>query len=216
MKGEALAAATEADRTLTRSPTMAAIARYTGVLYDALDVATLPTQDQARLHRQVIIFSGLWGALMPNDPIPDYKLKMGASLPSLGRLSRWWRHPVTAALAPVVEDRVVWDLLPKEHSSAWAPPPAGSADPGAPAARLTVRFLDEQPGAGGGEPTFASVNHWNKLLKGALVRYVLATGADDPEALVRFDHPQGYALRPSLTEQRGDQTIVAMVRPPRR
>ena len=26
-----------------------------------------------------------------DDPVPDYRLKMGASLPPLGVLSRWWR-----------------------------------------------------------------------------------------------------------------------------
>ena len=35
--------------------------------------------------RQVVIFSGLWGAVRPTDQIPDYKLKMGAALPGLQR-----------------------------------------------------------------------------------------------------------------------------------
>jgi hypothetical protein len=34
---------------------------------------------------------GLWGVVAPRDPIPDYKLKMGASIGRLGKLSTWWR-----------------------------------------------------------------------------------------------------------------------------
>ena len=59
----------------------------------------------------------------------------------------------------------------------------------------------------------SSVSHWNKLLKGALVRHILATGADEPEALAAFAHPQGYRYDPSLTEQAKDRTVVSMVRP---
>ena len=107
----------------------------------------------------------------------------------------------------------MWNLLPLEHDAAWAPPEAGTAAPGAPAAVLSVRFLDEQA-RGRGEPRrFSSVSHWNKLLKGALVRHILATGADEPEALAAFAHPQGYRYDPSLTEQAKDRTVVSMVRP---
>ena len=213
VKGEALAAATDANRRVHTAGTRPAIERYTGVLYDALDAATLPDQDRRRLRRQVVIFSGLFGASRPGDRMPDYKLKMGASLTGLGPLATWWRRPLTEALAPEVSRRVVWNLLPIEHDSAWAPPAPGSAETGAPGAVLSVRFLDEKPRRRGEDRTFTTVNHWNKLLKGALVRHVMATGADEPDALRSFEHPQGYRYDPSLTEQAKGRTIVMMVRP---
>jgi uncharacterized protein len=215
VKGDALAAATAANASVLEGPTLPAIERYTGVLYDALDAASLPTRDRRRLGRQVVIFSGLWGATLPGDPLPDHKLKMGASLTRLGKLSTWWRAPLTDALAPHVERRVVWNLLPNEHDAAWAPPEPGTAAAGAPARVLTVRFLDEVPRQRGEPRSFTTVNHWNKLLKGALVRHVLATGADDPEALRPFDHPEGYRYDPSLTEEAKGRTVISMVRPPR-
>jgi cytoplasmic iron level regulating protein YaaA (DUF328/UPF0246 family) len=213
VKGEALAAATATNRRVHSAGTRTSIERYTGVLYDALEVASLPELDRRRLRRQVVIFSGLFGASHPGDRIPDYKLKMGASLPGIGPLTTWWRRPLTDALGPEVSRRIVWNLLPIEHDSSWAPPPPGTAGPGAPAAVLSVRFLDERPRRRGEERTFTSVSHWNKLLKGALVRHVLATGADEPEALRTFEHPQGYRYDPSLTEHRKDRTLVMMVRP---
>ncbi len=215
VKGDALAKATEANRAVLESGTLPAIERYSGVLYDALDAGSLPARDRTRLHRQVVIFSGVWGASLPGDPLPDHKLKMSATLPRLGKLSTWWRGALTEALAPTVGGRVVWDLLPNEHEAAWAPPAPGTAAPGAPAHVLSVRFLDERPRAKGAERSFTTVNHWNKLLKGAVVRHVLATGADEPAALAAFTHPEGYDYDPSLTEEAGGRTLVSMVRPPR-
>ena len=215
VKGDALAAATAANRAVRTGPTMPAIERYTGVLYDALDAASLPARDKKRLAAQVVIFSGLWGASMPGDPLPDHKLKMSAALAPLGKLSTWWRAPLTDALAPLVERRVVWNLLPIEHDAAWAPPAPGSGAAGAPTGVLTVRFLDETTARKGAPRTFTTVNHWNKLLKGALVRHVLATGADEPDALAAFEHPEGYVYDASLTEDIGDRVVVSMVRPAR-
>jgi hypothetical protein len=213
VKGEALAAATASNLEVVGSPTLPAVGRYTGVLYDALDVGTLSTATRRRLARQVLVLSGLLGVSRATDPVPAYKLKMGATLAPLGVLSTWWRPSVTAALAPVVRRRVVWDLLPGEHDAAWAPPDPGSDAPGAPAEVLAVRFLDERPRRRGAERSFSTVSHWNKLLKGALVRFVLETGADEPDALAGFAHPEGYVFDPSLTEQSKGRTTVSLVRP---
>ena len=213
VKGTALAAATAANLDVLSSPTMPAIDRYTGVLYDALDVASLSTQDRKRLGKQVLIFSGLWGVVRPDDLIPDYKLKMGATLAPVGKLSTWWREPLTAALASTVSGTVVWNLLPKEHDNAWAPfAPAHSSS--APSAIFSVKFLDEGKPVKG-ERSFTTVNHWNKLLKGALVRFILETGADDPKALSTFRHPEGYRYDRTLTETTASGTVVSMVRPAR-
>ena len=202
VKGVALAAAVDADRAVRRSPTMPAIERYTGVLYDALDHRSLPAASRRRLADQVLIASGAFGLVAPLDPIPDYKLKMGAALPGIGRLSTFWRPHVDRALAPLVEGRTVWNLLPNEHSAAWS----GSNRV---ALEVTVRFADDVDR--GGRRELAYVAHWNKLLKGALVRHVLATQLDDPAGLVAFDHPEGYRYEPSLTEQDGSRLVVTLV-----
>jgi cytoplasmic iron level regulating protein YaaA (DUF328/UPF0246 family) len=77
---------------------------------------------------------------------------------------------------------------------------------------FSVKFLDEGPQQKG-ERTFTTVNHWNKLLKGALVRYVLETGADDPKALTKFRHPEGYRYDKSLTDVTSSGIVLSMVRP---
>jgi hypothetical protein len=52
------------------------------------------------------------------------------------------------------------------------------------------------------------------LLKGALVRFILTTGANEPDALAEFAHPEGYVYDPSLTEVTNGRILLAMVRPP--
>jgi cytoplasmic iron level regulating protein YaaA (DUF328/UPF0246 family) len=97
----------------------------------------------------------------------------------------------------------VWDLLPNEHAAAWQPAPDAFA------ARLSVRFLDDVPDGAGRK--LITVSHWNKLLKGALVRHVLATQLDDPAGLRAFEHPLGYVYEPSLTETSGATTTVSLI-----
>jgi len=95
----------------------------------------------------------------------------------------------------------VWDLLPNEHSAAWDSSVAGS--------RIRVRFVDDVEKDG--ERKLVTVAHWNKLLKGALVRYVVETQLTDPAGLADFTHPEGYVYAPELTQVAGHLTEVALV-----
>ena len=196
--------ATAVNLDVATAPTMPAIDRYTGVLYDALDYPSLPAKVRRGVDRQVVVFSGLWGVVRPTDPIPDYKLKMGASLPGLGKPARFWKPLISDTLADAITASgtdMVWDLLPNEHTAAWDPSVAGR--------RVRVRFLDDV--VKNGERTLVTVSHWNKLLKGALVRHVVEHGLDDPAGLIDFDHPEGYRYEPSLTVINDATTEVVMV-----
>ncbi len=209
VKGDALAAATAENLAVRRCGTMAAIDRYTGVLYDALDAANLPKRARTRLEADVVIFSGLFGAVMAADPIPDYKLKMGGALPKIGNTTLLWRAPLVDALTPFVSGRALWNLLPKEHDNAWVCPTAATTR------TMSVKFLDEQARTARGQRQFTTVNHWNKLLKGALVKFILTTGADEADSLAEFTHPEGYVYDATLTELVNGRVIISMVRPVR-
>ncbi|MEA2579276.1 MAG: uncharacterized protein QOE83_168 [Actinomycetota bacterium] len=198
VKGTALAAATAANRAARSAPTLPAIERYTGVLYDALDHRSLTATDRRRLNASVLIISGLWGAVAPADPISDYKLKMGVALPRLGKLSSWWRDDLSAAVAERAGKRTIWNLLPNEHAAAWAAPQGRE--------QTTLRFLERRA-----DGSLSAVSHWNKYLKGALVRYLLANPAAGPDDLRKWKHPSGFRLDPSLTEQQGDVTVLSLV-----
>ena len=193
----------EARLDVAAAPTRPAIERYSGVLYRELAYAALERTLRRRVDAQVVIFSGVWGLVAPRDPIPDYRHKMGARAGRLGRLATWWRPRLAPVLDPHVRGRVVWDLLPQEHRSAW---PTSAA----PAQRIGVRFLDEH--GRGKQRTLTTVSHWNKLLKGAFVRHVIATQLTEADGLVKFRHPEGYRYRPELTIHHDDHLVVSLVR----
>jgi hypothetical protein len=190
-----LRAATSARALARRAPTAPAMERYTGVLYRELDWPSLPAAARRRGEAQVRIVSGLWGLVAPADPIPHYKLKMSASLEGLGRLSTWWKPRLAPVLAAGTAGAVVWDLLPNEHEAAmnWSAC--------APARLVTVRFLDEQG---------RTVSHWNKLLKGSLVRWLLVARPTGPEALVGFEHPLGYRFDADASALDGPVAAVVL------
>jgi cytoplasmic iron level regulating protein YaaA (DUF328/UPF0246 family) len=198
VKGRALAAATETNLSVRTGPTLPAIERYTGVLYDALDAASLPPALRRGLDRSVVVISGLWGAVSPADPVPDYKLKMGARLPAIGVLSAWWRADLSAALTAVAGRRRVWNLLPNEHAAAWQPVRE--------LPQWNVRFLDHAPDGG-----LVAVSHRNKALKGVLVRYLVANTGAEPDDLTDPDLLGGYAIDRSLDDARGEVRIVSLV-----
>lgn len=179
-----------------RAGTMPASARYTGVLYRELAWSSLPAVAQRRGDRQVRVVSGLWGLVAPPDPIPAYRLKMSAALPELGRLATWWRPRLAPVVADLVESRVVWDLLPQEHAAAmdWTT--------AMPRQRVTVRFE-----AADGR----TVTHWNKLLKGSLVRWLLLEQPSGPDELSAFRHPLGYRLDRGASDL-ADDVATAVLR----
>jgi len=199
VRGAALQRATAANRTVRTAPTLPAIQRYTGVLYDALDAGSLPAASRRRLASCVLVFSGLWGVVRPGDPVPDYKLKMGASIGGSGRLSTRWAEPLTAAVEPLARGRRVWNLLPREHDAAWRPSPGLE--------QVSVEFVE--PGRDGRPVTVA---HWNKLLKGALVRHLLAEPGTTPEDLADWEHPEGFRYDPARRRDERDRTVVVLAR----
>jgi cytoplasmic iron level regulating protein YaaA (DUF328/UPF0246 family) len=153
-----------------RAPVVPAFARYTGVVHDHAGLRDVPGAAEG-----VVIFSALLGLVAPGDPVPDYRLKMGASLPPLGRLSSWWRPRLTDVLNRRLRGADVVDLLPQEHAAAWDPVPHRYAS------LHRVRFRD----AGG-----AAVGHDAKAAKGLLARHLLLSEAPVAAALASFRHPR--------------------------
>jgi cytoplasmic iron level regulating protein YaaA (DUF328/UPF0246 family) len=143
---------------LTTAPTRPAMARYTGVLYDALDYASLAGGARRRANRSRGVASARLGLLRPADRIPSYRLSGGTTLPGLGGLAPLWRPVLEPELAEA--DRLVVDL----RSGAYA---ALARVPGA----VDVRVLREA----GGRRTV--VSHDNKYTKGHLARALCEHGA---------------------------------------
>ncbi|MDX3580251.1 peroxide stress protein YaaA [Streptomyces europaeiscabiei] len=155
---------------------------YTGVLYDALDLATLETAAKQRAARSLLVFSGLWGAVRVTDRIPSYRCSMGVKLPGVGALGTHWRTPMASALPEAAGDGLVLDLRSSAYTAAWKPK-------GEVAGRTaTVRVLHA--------PTRKVVSHFNKATKGRIVRSLLSAGIapKGPAELVEALRDLGYVV----------------------
>ncbi|MGW6736303.1 peroxide stress protein YaaA [Streptomyces sp. NPDC055013] len=155
---------------------------YTGVLYDALDLASLDTAAKKRAARSLLVFSGLWGAVRVTDRIPSYRCSMGVKLPGLGALGAHWRAPMADVLPEAAGDGLVLDLRSSAYTAAWKPK-------GEVAGRTaSVRVLHA--------PTRKVVSHFNKATKGRIVRSLLTAGAvpAGPAELVEALRDLGYEV----------------------
>ncbi|MGF3054554.1 YaaA family protein [Microbacterium sp. YY-03] len=155
---------------LWASPTMPAMDRYTGVLFDALDAESLSESARSWLAEHVLIHSAPFGLVGAADAIPSYRLGAGVRLPGLTPMKKHWNEAVTTALA-AEQAPFVLDLRSEAYVA------LGSVPAGTPSAFVRVVTRGE-----GGE--VRALNHFNKHAKGALVRVlaesepVLSSAAD--------------------------------------
>ncbi|MFJ4831198.1 peroxide stress protein YaaA [Streptomyces sp. NPDC088747] len=170
---------------------------YTGVLYDALDLASLDPAAKRRAGRSLLAFSGLWGAVRMTDRIPSYRCSMGVKLPALGALGAYWRTPMAAALPEAAGGGLVLDLRSSAYAAAWRPT-------GEVAGRTaTVRVLHSQ--LVNGVEKRSVVSHFNKATKGKIVRSLLLAGAapKGPAELVEALRDLGYAVEAQAPAKAG-------------
>lgn len=152
----------ERNRRLHDSPTMAALDRYTGVLFDALDFTRLEPAARAFAAESVVVHSALFGFVGALDPIPAYRLSHDSRMPGI-RLRSHWRE----SLAELLDARpgVIVDLrsegyaelgpLPNRHDAAF------------------VRVVSVGP-----DGRRRSLNHFNKQAKGRFTRAFLEQRPD--------------------------------------
>ncbi|MGW2261417.1 peroxide stress protein YaaA [Streptomyces sp. NPDC001780] len=172
---------------------------YTGVLYDALDLATLSPAARRRAAASLLVFSGLWGAVRVGDRIPSYRCSMGVRLPGLGALGAYWRTPMASVLPEAAGRGLVLDLRSAAYAGAWKPK-------GELAARTTtVRVLHSRTDPVTGVEKRSVVSHFNKATKGRLVRDLLTTGVrpKDPAELVEALRGLGYVVEATAPAKAG-------------
>ena len=151
---------------LWTASTTPALLRYTGVLYDTLDVASLHGAAAARARERLAVGSALFGLLRADDPVPVYRLSAGSTLPGRGTLAAAWKPLLEPVLAGIAERELVVDL----RSGSYA---ALARVPGA----VRVDVLAERAD---GRRTV--ISHFNKAHKGRLARLLASTRAEPADA----------------------------------
>lgn len=174
---------------LRDSPTLPAIRRYTGVLYDALDIGSLRGAAAARADARLAIGSALFGLVRAGDHIPAYRLSASSKLPGRPGLATRWRPVLQPVLAELAGRELVVDL----RSGAYVG--LGRLEDA-----VRVDVITEHP-----DGRRTKVTHFNKAHKGRLAR-ALATATPEPDDAAAVAAAAGRAgMR---VEQDGNQLIV--------
>jgi len=169
------------NRALTTAPTMAALDRYTGVLYDALDAPTLTLADRDWAAAHVLVHSALFGPIGALDPIPAYRLSTTSRLPGLV-LKQHWGPRIAALLAR--EPGLVLDLRSAGYVALGAAP--------ARAGSVVLRVVTETP-----DGQVRALNHFNKTAKGRFTRALIRGAAElaTVEDLLDWAPGAGFTVR---------------------
>jgi cytoplasmic iron level regulating protein YaaA (DUF328/UPF0246 family) len=181
----------ERNAALRTSPTLPAVQRYTGVLYDALDVASLTGAAAARARARLAVGSALFGLLRADDPVPAYRLSAGSKLPGSPGLATRWRPVLEPVLADLAGEELVVDLRSGAYVGLGRLPGAVGVD-----------VLTEHPD---GRRTV--VTHFNKAHKGRLARALASAAAEpgDAAAVAKVAGRAGMRV-----EREGDRLTIVV------
>jgi hypothetical protein len=179
---------------LDTAPATPAAEVYTGVLYDALDLAGLDTAARRRANRWLVVVSALHGAVRPGDRITAYRLSMGSTLPSLGPLAQLWRPALGQVLPAAAGREVVVDCRSASYAAAWRP-----------GADLAHRWVQVRvPGA----------SHMAKHTRGLVARHLCQVGAAPRSApALREVVAQAFDVRLHEPERGGAPWVLDVVPP---
>ena len=158
-----------------------AIYTFAGDVYQGLDAFSLDSKYLERMQEDLRILSGLYGMLRPLDLMQAYRLEMGTSL-KIGRkknLYEFWKKDLTKALNEEMEaGELLVNLASQEYF--------GALDSkNLKAEILTPVFKDWN------NDKLRVISFFAKKARGAMVRYILESGAKTREDLLGFDY-EGY------------------------
>ena len=106
---------------LRTAPTLPARELYTGVLYDALDLASLDGPAARRAVRRLRVVSALYGVVRMTDRLAPYRLSMSVNLPGVGPLASAWRPHLERVLPQEAGRGLVVDCRSSTYVAAWVP-----------------------------------------------------------------------------------------------
>jgi cytoplasmic iron level regulating protein YaaA (DUF328/UPF0246 family) len=181
------------NKAVKTSPTMPAIDRYTGVLYDGLAAKNLDEQARNFLRDNVMIQSALLGPVGALEPIPAYRLSFDSKLPALaaGSLKKAWAEAGSKGLAMKLkaEPQLVLDLRSEGYSALAPLAPAEN----------TVYLRVVTKGENG---QLRALNHFNKKGKGEFVR-ALAIDSANTSAITTVDELIAWGKSKNLSLEGG-------------
>ena len=169
----------ELNLNLMTSPTMPALQRYGGVLYQALDYSSLSAAALKRANERLFIQSALFGLLPAMEQIPNYRFSAAAKLPGIN-LRSVWQQAHEAVWPRIIGD--ILDLRSRDYQDL-NPIPNNRQ-------HFTVEVMSEDGKA---------LNHFNKKTKGLFARASLEHGLESISEVTKVAKLAG--LRASVQGQ---------------
>jgi len=151
---------------LFTAPKMPAVERYSGVAFGYLEYQSLPKEAQAYLHRQLIIFSNLYGSVLGGDMIANYKVKQGNSVGEIAP-DKFYKERFSYQLDLQLMDHEILDLRAGYYDKFYKTKQEYT----------TLKFLK------GGK----SVSHWAKAYRGIVLRELALHQVDSLDAFMRLE-----------------------------
>ncbi len=174
---------------------------YRGVLYDALDVASLSPGAKRRARTRLVVVSAAYGALRLDDRVPPYRTSACARLP-LGpagepvELAAYWRAHLADQLVALAAGGLVVDCRSDTYTAMWRPTGEVAER------RVSVRVLRDV----GGERSV--VSHMAKHTRGLVARHLVSRAGRDPVSPRGLAAAVGEAFDVELSEQARDGSRV--------
>ncbi len=169
----------ERNRTVSWSPTLPVLERYTGVLFDPIEASELTTQEREFAARHVVVHSALFGFVGAADLIPVYRLSHNSRVPGFA-LGKHWGDALRSTLS--ARDDLILDLRSQAYV-ALGPAPVREGS-------YYLRVVTE-----GTDGRKRALNHFNKTAKGSLVRALITSGANHATASELIDWATGAGFR---------------------
>lgn len=181
---------------LMTSPTMPALDRFTGTLYDALEASTLPKTARDFAAQHVAIQSACFGLVGAMDAIPAYRLSFDSKLPGIKTtLKVHWAKVGEVVLAT----RTDFILDARSEGYAALAPLPNSAN------AVFLRVVTR-----GNDGTLRALNHFNKKGKGEFVRALCLDGKR-AAAISSADQLMDWAKKSGWELEQGDPGELNLV-----
>ncbi len=163
------------------NPTLKAVQRYSGVAYEYLDYENLENKNY--IDENMIIFSNLFGPILANFPLPNYKLKQGEKLGSFV-VEKYYKENFSSSLDNLLKNEFIIDLragfylkfytVKKHH--------------------VSLKFIKDGK----------SVSHWAKAYRGKIARDLAHFKPENEEEFqkISFDNLQiGEIIKRKLSNE---------------
>lgn len=161
--GKQGAADIAANLSLYTAPTMPAVERYTGVLFEALNYPTLSERAKQRVSERLFIQSALFGLLPATEQIPYYRFSAGSKIPEIN-LKKLWSEAHQAVWPRLVDP--ILDMRSVAYVELNPIPTSNQS--------YFVEVIDSSGKA---------LNHFNKKAKGLIARAALENALETIDQL---------------------------------